>query len=339
VYFRSITFTRHIAPQLRAWGGKRAHSRYSASALPNICRTQDELLSGKFKTKGFYEFDLVERGKPRHVRSVHISERVVQRCVCDNALIPALRRSFIYDNGATLQGRGYDFAVKRVNKFLVEHYRRHGSEGYVLLFDFSKYFDTAQHYPIFEQIERSGLDDRLVSLVEYFIKNFGEYGLGLGSQVSQISAVALPNKIDHYIKDTLRMKYYARYMDDGVIISESKERLKTCLAELRRLCAELGIKLNEKKTQIVKLSRGFTFIKVRFRYGSRGAVIRKVTYKGIKHMREKLRVFRRWVSSGKMTITDVRASLASWRGYISRFHGYFVIQSVERFYKELFAGG
>lgn len=116
-------------------------------------------------------------------------------------------------------------------------------------------------------------------------------GLGLGSQVSQIAALALPNRIDHYIKDVLGMKYYARYMDDGCIISESKEKLEICLRELRRLCAEHGIRLNPKKTQIIKLTRGFTFVKVRFRYGANGKVVRRATYKGIRHMRKKLRIF------------------------------------------------
>lgn len=125
------------------------------------------------------------------------------------------------------------------------------------MFDFSKYFDTAQHAPVFAEIRRSGIDDRLASITEYFIGNFGDVGLGLGSQVSQIAALALPNKIDHYIKDVLRMKYYERYMDDGCIICESKERLRVCLRELRRLCAEHGIRLNEKKTQIIKLTGAF----------------------------------------------------------------------------------
>lgn len=134
--------------------------------------------------------------------------------------------------------------------FLAEHYRKHGREGYVLVFDFSKYFDTAQHEPVFREFERSGIDDRLVALSKYFIQNFGDVGLGLGSQVSQIAALALPNRIDHYIKDVLGMKYYARYMDDGCIISESKEKLEICLRELRRLCAEHGIRLNPKRRRL-----------------------------------------------------------------------------------------
>lgn len=202
-----------------------------------------------------------------------------------------------------------------------------------------EYYETAQHEPVFREFERSGIDDRLVALSKYFIQNFGDVGLGLGSQVSQIAALALPNRIDHYIKDVLGMKYYARYMDDGCIISESKEKLEICLRELRRLCAEHGIRLNPKKTQIIKLTRGFTFVKVRFRYGANGKVVRRATYKGIRHMRKKLRIFRRWVDSGRMTAADVETSLVSWRGHMKRFHSYHMEQSVERLYRELFKGG
>lgn len=173
---------------VRGVGWKASTQRYKAASLANVTKTHEELIAGRYRSKGFYEFDIVERGKPRHIRSVHISERVVQRCLCDYCLVPMLSRSFIYDNGASLRGKGYDFAVSRVTHFLAEHYRKHGREGYVLVFDFSKYFDTAQHEPVFREFERSGIDDRLVALSKYFIQNFGDVGLGLGSQVSQIAA-------------------------------------------------------------------------------------------------------------------------------------------------------
>lgn len=339
--FEAVFSFEHLHESYRASvlgvGWKASTQRYKASALANINRTQDELLSGRFRSKGFFEFDLIERGKPRHIRSVHISERVVQRCLCDYSLVPTLSRSFIYDNGASLRGKGYDFAVKRVTHFLTRHYREYGNEGYALVFDFSKYFDTAQHEPVFREIEKSGIDDRLVSLSEYFIKCFGDVGLGLGSQVSQIAAIALPNRIDHYIKDVLGMENYERFMDDGLIVHWSKEKLRECLEHIRRLCGELGIKLNEKKTQIIKLTRGFTFLKVRYRLGKNGAVIRRACNKGIKHMRDKLKIFRRWVDSGRMTAEDVKTSLTSWRGHMKKFHSYFAVQTVEKQYRELFA--
>ena len=54
-------------------------------------------------------------------------------------------------------------------------------------------------------------------------------------------------------------------------------------------------------------------------------------------MREKLKIFRRWVDSGRMTEEDVKTSLTSWRGHMSRFNSYFAVQTVEREYRELFA--
>ena len=133
------------------------------------------------------------------------------------------------------------------------------------------------------------------------------------------------------------MKFYERYMDDGLVVHRSKKKLRECLGHIRRLCAELGIKLNEKKTQIIKLSRGFTFLKVRFRYGKNGAIIRRACYKSIKHMRDKLKVFRRWVDSGRMTEEDAKTSLTSWRGHMKKFNDYFAVQTVETEYRELFA--
>ena len=130
--FESVFSFEHLYAAYRASvkgvGWKASTQRYKASALANIDKTHNALLGGTFKSKGFYEFDIVERGKPRHIRSVHISERVVQRCLCDYSLVPMLSRSFIYDNGASLQGKGYDFAVRRVTRFLTKHYRQHGRE-------------------------------------------------------------------------------------------------------------------------------------------------------------------------------------------------------------------
>ena len=38
-------------------GWKASTQRYKASALANVNKTHDELLAGRFRSKGFYEFD------------------------------------------------------------------------------------------------------------------------------------------------------------------------------------------------------------------------------------------------------------------------------------------
>ena len=119
----------------------------------------------------------------------------------------------------------------------------------------------------------------------------------------------------------------------------SKKQLENCLHHLRRLCAAHGIRLNEKKTQIIKLTRGFSFVKVRFRYGRTGKIVRKATYQGVRHMMQKLKIFRRWVDRGRMAAADVAASVTSWLGHMRRFHSYFAVQKVLRQYNQLFPGG
>lgn len=83
---------------VRGVGWKASTQRYKAASLANVTKTHEELIAGRYCSKGFYEFDIVERGKPRHIRSVHISERVVQRCLCDYCLVPMLSRSFILEH-------------------------------------------------------------------------------------------------------------------------------------------------------------------------------------------------------------------------------------------------
>lgn len=70
---------------------------YKANGLMNVYKTFKELRDGRYKTRGFIEFDIMERGKPRHIKSVHISERIVQKCLCDYSLTPLIKRYFIYD--------------------------------------------------------------------------------------------------------------------------------------------------------------------------------------------------------------------------------------------------
>lgn len=318
-----------------AWKG--STQKYITQAPLNVYQTWKQLQRGKFRSSGFFEFDLIERGKKRHIRSVKINERVVQRCLCDYALVPVLERTFIYDNGASMKGKGYTFAGNRLTHHLREHYRKYGQEGYVLLFDFSKFFDRVSHQLVKAILHREFNDKRILALTEHFIDAFGNVGMGLGSQISQVLALASANRLDHYIKEVCRIKGYGRYMDDGYLIHPSKEHLKRCLNGIRKICGALGITLNEKKTQIVKLSHGFTYLKVRYFLLPSGKVVKKLHHGSVTRMRQKLRAFRRKVAEGKMSRQDVYQSWQSWRSYAAHFNAYRTIQSAGALYNRLFA--
>jgi len=80
--------------------------RYEANAMRNIAETRRRLPAGESVRSGFAEFTLNERGKTRHIKSVHISGRVVRKCPCDEILTPILSRPLIHDNGASIKGKG-----------------------------------------------------------------------------------------------------------------------------------------------------------------------------------------------------------------------------------------
>ena len=98
----------HICCRGVSW--KSSTQTYRFNLVTNTAATRRALLDGTYKSRGFIEFDLYDRGKMRHVRSIHISERVVQRTLCDKVINPTLKPSFIYDNGASTENKGIDFA-------------------------------------------------------------------------------------------------------------------------------------------------------------------------------------------------------------------------------------
>lgn len=104
-------------------------------------------------------------------------------------------------------------------------------------------------------------DAKLFELYSYLVnKNNSDVGLPLGSEISHISALYFVNHLDHYIKEKLRVKGYARYMDDSYFISENKEFLKQVLEEVTNICSRLKININKKKTTIYKTSKGILFL-------------------------------------------------------------------------------
>ena len=317
-----------------SWKG--SVQKYITQAPLNIYRTQKRLQNGSFRSSGFYEFDVTERGKQRHIRSVTISERVVQRCLCDYALVPTLSKTFIYDNGACLENKGYTFASRRVSKMLHDHYRKHGDDGYVLIFDFSKFFDNVSQENAKATLDKLFTDSRIKALTGHFIDMFGDRGLGLGSQISQVLALSSANRLDHYIKEKLRIKGYVRYMDDGFLIHPSKAYLQKCLADIKILCSQLEIKLNTKKTHITKLRRGFTFLKIQYRLLPSGRVLKRLSHASIVHMRRKLVRLKRKVDDHRLSAEDVYQSFQSWKAYASQFNAYQSIQAVSRLYTRLF---
>ena len=239
---------------------KASVARYNARYFKNSIKIHKTLMRGGDTRRGFYHFGIVERGKKRAIHSLHYSERVVRRSACTNALVPILSSNLIYDNGASLEGKGISFAVKRCAVHLHEFYRETGgNDGYILLIDYRAFFDNINLDNLKRNvIDRHILDQRLNALAKNFVDapnleriKYGqptkENGLYIGPEDSQIFAIAYPNSIDHTIKDQWRQRWFARYMDDSYIINKSKELLIEFRRLLFGLFAEKGIIPNPKR--------------------------------------------------------------------------------------------
>jgi RNA-directed DNA polymerase len=318
---------------------KESVQRFEARLAKNIFSLIKKLNAGDSICKGFVCFSIKERGKTRNIRSVHISERVVQRALCDNILIPILSRSLIYDNGATLKGKGISFSRTRIEKHLHEYFRIHGSKGYILLIDYSKYFDSISHEILYKLIEEKIFDEKVLNTIHQMIDAFGKKGLGLGSQISQILAIYFPNKIDHYVKEILRCNWYGRYMDDSYIICENKNQLNRYLQIIKEKSEKYGITINTRKTQVRRIDKGFVYLKCKYTLLASGKIIKRAAKVCTVRTRTKLKKMFGLYKAGLINTADVRAAWESYRGYMSYFNACRTVNTTKKLYYNLFYKG
>lgn len=125
-------------------------------------------------------------------------------------------------------------------------------------------------------------------------------------------------------------------MDDGYLIHESKEYLHECLQKIQAICDRLGIRINMKKTKIVKLTHGFRFLKARYYLTESGKVIKKIYKRSVTVERRKLKKLRRKVQEGTYTAMDVFQSFMSWRAYARNFQAFHTICNMEKLIRDLF---
>lgn len=346
---------------------KHSVQQYEANLLKNIRKTQLELRNKTYRQDEFYDFFLNERGKERYVRSINFYDRVVQRSLCDH-INPIVEPYLIYDNGASVKRKGIDFARKRIENHLHKYYRKNGHVGYVLIIDFSKFYDNILHKPLMDMYREIIDDNDILDLINHLVDSFSidvsntdikeddlfdslEYAkmnnektgeryinksLGIGSQISQTSGIYYPTKMDNYCKIVKGIKYYGRYMDDTYIISSSKEELKNLLCDITDICNKLGIFINHKKTQIFRIDKGFTFLKIKYRLTSTGHLVRIPVKKGFTRERRKLKSFKKMLDNGEMSFNDIKEQYKSWKGNLLKYDCHRTLINMDKLFNELF---
>lgn len=340
----------------RASGWKYSTQRVLCNRLRTVNSLKHKIHEGTYKQSQGTTFRMHEYGHKRIVKALSNVDLLVQHTLCDKILTPKISPLLIYDNGASIKGKGISFTRLRLDKHLHDYYRNHGNEGYILLIDYRKFFDNIRHDKLLEMYSKALKDTWIADFIgnilksyrvdisftedpDYVNKTFNLYdyqqipretltgkrfmnkSLGIGSPISQISGIFFPLIIDNYVKTVLGCKYYGVFMDDRYLIDESKEKLIAIRNDIEKLSSELGLHLNMKKTQIVKLSHGFTFLKVKYFLTDTGAIIHRISRDVLTRERRKLKKLAVKVVRGEMDIKEYKNQYLSWRGDKAPKHG------------------
>lgn len=297
---------------------KESTQRYKANMLFRNTELQKELRSGEYKVGNTIDFVICERGKRRQIKAPVIKDRIVQKVLCKEILIPALTKPLIYDNYASLKDRGTSFARKRIDIMLRRYIQKYGENGYILQIDIRKFFESIDHQTLRRMVhERIKEPKEIMDLIDYIIdtSSDSDVGLNLGAECPQIFAVYYLSGIDSYVKTVRGMKYYGRYMDDIFIISDSKDELKSILEDIKYRLGDIKLEINERKTHITTLKHGFTFMQIKYSVQD-GRIIKRPTRSKIARERRRLKKYKKKWEQGQMSLLDIQNCYKSWRNNI-----------------------
>lgn len=308
---------------------------YSLNEIEENLRLEKQLEKGTYKQRRPRRFK-VTYPKERDIVSVAFRDRVFQRSLNDNIIYPRISKSFIYDNMACQHGKGPDKARDRLKCFLQRYYRKHGIEGYVLKCDIKGYYPNMSHKVVrdcFKKVIDGWTYEQALTVLDG--QYDGETGYNPGSQMIQIAGIGILNSMDHFVKETLHIEYYMRYMDDFILIHHDKQYLLECKARLAQMLMSLDCQFNTKKTNVTPLSDGIEFLGFHFRLTETGKVVMTLNSKNVKHERKKLKKLVGLVKKGKRTKEKVDECYESWKNHASKGDSYKLLQRMDRYYRDL----
>jgi len=269
---------------------KDGSKKFEPWALYSLKNLQSDLENNNYKLSTSQCF-IIHRPTIREVFCANFRDRIIQHFIY-NELNPIIDKMFIYDAANCRVGKGTDFAIKRVQRFIRRETNNYKDECYFLKLDVSGFFMKINREllcnKVLEVVENkySGkYSDLLSNIIPILIKTditkdtfrlcsikewenlpkrktlFGNSnGLPVGNLCSQLFANLYFNDIDHVIKKYT--KNYSRYVDDIICVSHSLEELifikKLIISELKKL----NMNINYNKTKINNISNKIHYLGV-----------------------------------------------------------------------------
>ncbi len=290
IYYKNITLDNLYNTWLivkKTCKNKKELYKFSLNLNTNLYNIYNDLLNKKYVFNKYKTF-LIFEPKERLVMSQSIRDKIVNHFVTNYYLIPYLKHSLIDSNVATRKNKGSSYARNLLKKYINKLLINNKNEIYCLKLDISRYFYNIDHKILINKLSNKLLDKDVLELLKTIISNTNkEYinnnimyynnkykinipcyinnkGLSIGAMSSQFLAIFYLNDLDHYIKEELKCKYYIRYMDDFIILSNNKKYLKNCYTKIEIELNKLKLNIN-KKSNIYRVSNGFNFLGYKYK--------------------------------------------------------------------------
>lgn len=259
-FYQKLTFGKLLEAHKRS----RAHKAYKNEVIKfeinlenNIINLLNNIKNKKYHLGKYYNFKVYEP-KERLIKALPYVDRIVHQWYIEEFIKPYIVPKFINTTFACLVDKGTHKAVESVQNQMREFKRNYG-DFWVLKCDIRKFFYSINPYILFDIMKKYISDKALLDFTRLLIfdgrKPDDKIGIPIGNYTSQFFANIYLNELDQYVKRTLKIHYFTRYMDDFILLLptkkdciEIKQKLEIFLHDrLLRLSSKKKIKKNVKK--------------------------------------------------------------------------------------------
>lgn len=238
-----------------------------------LTKLRIELETQTYKPKPLKRF-IVRDPKTRVIHASAFRDRVVHHAIC-NLIEPIFDKIFIFDSYANRKRKGVHSGLKRFDKFKRQTTYNgkllniakdsNMTTGYALKADIKHYFNAIDLEVLMKIIGKKITDEKTLQLIKTILNNHNfkvqGKGMPLGNLTSQFFANVYLNELDYYIKHNLKVKYYIRYVDDFVILDDSKEKLHLYKWLIENFLKQrLKLELHPEKSKIIPLHNGVNLL-------------------------------------------------------------------------------
>lgn len=231
--------------------------------MDNILLLHEELADGTYQHGGYEAFKICDP-KPRNIHKASVRDRLLHHAL-HRILYPFFDRTFIADSFSCRIGKGTHRALNRFRSFSYAVSKNNTKTCWVLKCDIRKFFVSIDHKILIKILQEYIPDSNIIWLLKEIINSFKStrpgVGLPLGNLTSQLLVNIYMNEFDQFAKHTLKAKYYIRYADDFIILSENRDRLERIIPQISAFLGDrLRLILHPCKVFIRTLFSGVDFL-------------------------------------------------------------------------------